>query len=353
MKEIIKNIKDFEDRNILNTLSARTIFVNNNIDKIFELTNYLPITSKIKERLYIIYHHLTQKDIKCPCCDKNKKFYTFTKGYNLTCSQSCSTTFVNRNRDKSVYEKRKETYNNKSKEEKSLISKKKHNTSVERYGQNYTKEFGKHGYINATVKGTYISGFSIVQKNNPEKWTAFHKQAGITMLNNIDENGNNHYDRIHLKKVEAIDENGNNYYDRIHLKNLIPDESGNNKYQRTCITMIERGYWTTPEDKEDLAHYYQKVWKVTRQQPIHTLKNIENRGHANKGLYHLDHMYSISEGFRNNIPIHLIGNIANLKMIIGRNNISKGKKCSISLETLIENINKMYIRTSNDYPVRE
>jgi len=54
MKEILK---DFEDRNILNTLS-NSIFVKQHLEKIIEYTNYLPETSKIKERLYIIYQKM-------------------------------------------------------------------------------------------------------------------------------------------------------------------------------------------------------------------------------------------------------------------------------------------------------
>jgi len=122
----------------------------------------------------------------------------------------------------------------------------------------------------------------------------------------------------------------------MYLKSLIPDENGYNKFQRTYNTMIKRGFWTTPESKNDFEHYTQKVWKETRKQPLYTLKNIEKRGHANKGKYHLDHKFSIKEGFNKNIPIHIIGNIKNLEMVLGRNNISKGKKCSTTINEILK-----------------
>ncbi len=54
--------------------------------------------------------------------------------------------------------------------------------------------------------------------------------------------------------------------------------------------------------------------------------------------FHLDHKYSISEGFKNGILPPLIGNYHNLEIINSKENLSKNKKCSIDLETLLEKI---------------
>ena len=59
-----------------------------------------------------------------------------------------------------------------------------------------------------------------------------------------------------------------------------------------------------------------------------------------KGLYHLDHKFSIYEWFIQNVPMENIGSINNLEMIIGRNNISKGKNCSITVEKLLKDFNE-------------
>ena len=165
-----------------------------------------------------------------------------------------------------------------------------------------------------------MSGFEIVRKTNEVLWKDMHLRAAETLKNDIDENGNNHYDRVHLKKLNDIDENGNNHYDRMTLKNY------------------ESGLWVKPEDKPDFEHYKIKVYKVMYKfkDEIKKLENYDKRGHANKGKYHLDHKFSMCEGFKQNIPPYIIGNINNLEMIIGRNNLSKNRKCSITKEELIK-----------------
>jgi len=51
--------------------------------------------------------------------------------------------------------------------------------------------------------------------------------------------------------------------------------------------------------------------------------------------YHLDHKYSIVEGYKNNIPPYIIGNYINLQIITGTNNNKKYTSCSISKEYLL------------------
>jgi len=52
----------------------------------------------------------------------------------------------------------------------------------------------------------------------------------------------------------------------------------------------------------------------------------------------LDHMYSISDGFKNNIPPYIIGHINNLVMIPALENIKKNNRSSISKTELFERI---------------
>ena len=80
MKQKIKMlIQNFIDNTTnIATLNSRTLFVRENLETITELTSYLSEDSKINERLYAIYHDLCEHDLKCPMCDKTKKFYTFT-----------------------------------------------------------------------------------------------------------------------------------------------------------------------------------------------------------------------------------------------------------------------------------
>jgi len=60
-----------------------------------------------------------------------------------------------------------------------------------------------------------------------------------------------------------------------------------------------------------------------------------------KNNYHLDHKYSIYQGFIDNIPAKIIGSICNLEMLLSGKNLSKNKKCSISKDSLIESFEKL------------
>jgi len=54
---------------------------------------------------------------------------------------------------------------------------------------------------------------------------------------------------------------------------------------------------------------------------------------------HIDHIYSISEGFKNSInPFH-IAHPCNLEMIPAKKNVKKGKACGHDYSTLFEKIN--------------
>jgi len=81
--------------------------------------------------------------------------------------------------------------------------------------------------------------------------------------------------------------------------------------------------------------YKNKVYSITKKQPIHLLENYEKRGNSGiEGKYHLDHKYSIIEGFKNNINPNIIGDIKNLEFIPWLENIKKRTKCSITVEEL-------------------
>lgn len=86
----------------------------------------------------------------------------------------------------------------------------------------------------------------------------------------------------------------------------------------------------------DFNIYRKAVWRYTNKNNLENLKNYDKRGRSDlkEDAHHLDHKYSIKEGFKNNIPTYIIGNIYNLEMIHYMENCSKQEKCSILLENL-------------------
>lgn len=63
----------------------------------------------------------------------------------------------------------------------------------------------------------------------------------------------------------------------------------------------------------------------------------KNRGDNLNGVSR-DHMISVKYGFENNIPAHIIAHPANCELLQHNDNISKYKKCSLTLEELVYRI---------------
>ncbi len=53
-------------------------------------------------------------------------------------------------------------------------------------------------------------------------------------------------------------------------------------------------------------------------------------------IYHLDHKFSVSCGYENQIPLEIISARHNLQLLSPEDNHRKGKKCSISIEELVD-----------------
>ena len=70
----------------------------------------------------------------------------------------------------------------------------------------------------------------------------------------------------------------------------------------------------------DKKLYYAKVWLITEANDLTKLKNHSRRSF--KG-FHLDHIFPIAEGYKNNIPPEVIGNIKNLQFLARKSNLKK------------------------------
>lgn len=66
-----------------------------------------------------------------------------------------------------------------------------------------------------------------------------------------------------------------------------------------------------------------------------TSEELVKRGRAGvDGAYHIDHIFSITEGFLHNIPFYIIGHSCNLRLIPWLENNKKHSKCDISMNEL-------------------
>ncbi len=130
--------------------------------------------------------------------------------------------------------------------------------------------------------------------------------------------------------------NYNSLYERI--RQLKPD--GNNGSYLFCSykCKINSNFFceslkVSKKQLKQFQRFSNIVWRYTRQTlKSHQIKNIELRG---RNKYHLDHKYSIYEGFKNNINPKILSHHKNLQMIPEKINIQKSSQCSITLQELL------------------
>jgi hypothetical protein len=90
---------------------------------------------------------------------------------------------------------------------------------------------------------------------------------------------------------------------------------------------------------EELLQYekYNKQVRALTAKTYRLHKEFINPNNLIKGKndYHIDHRYSIVEGYKNNVSVHLISAKENLEMLKSYDNLSKQGKCSITLDELL------------------
>ena len=90
-----------------------------------------------------------------------------------------------------------------------------------------------------------------------------------------------------------------------------------------------------------LVEYNHRVQQYTNTQ-YNRHKHIIDPDNKRGKDWHLDHVYSVSQGYLNNVPINIIGDMTNLRIIPAVDNIRKGPKCDKTLESLYEDFNRLY-----------
>ena len=130
-------------------------------------------------------------------------------------------------------------------------------------------------------------------------------------------------------------------------KKLISDYSKklwkNKKYREKCLrnftdynekrlSEIILKYGTCGERNKRLSIYYKLVWTYTNKNKLESLENYDKWIDCG---YHLDHRYSMIEGFENGIGPEIIGSIHNIQFIPSHDNQVKSRKCSITKNELL------------------
>jgi len=317
------------------TLESRVYFIN--MDKEY-IENYLlrkdgnlngNLTRKLDEtieELYCIYH-----DIDNPLCECGKKLSikSWTKGFRKFCSPKCQKSSrktiekANKTKEKTgnISKSMKKLWKERSKKEIKAISENRKVTNMEKYR---VENVLQHPIIREKIKKTNIERYGFIstlsdpivkekiKKTNIERYgTENVLQSSIV--------------REKIKKTNI---------ERYGVENVIQSPIVKEKIKKTNI---ENGLWYRT-DKPYWEIYRDRVHKLT----YHTYNKYKEQINPlglvrGTNTYHLDHKFSIKEGFENNIPIHIIASIHNLEILKAKDNWNKTRKCSITLEDLLSN----------------
>jgi hypothetical protein len=193
-------------------------------------------------------------------------------------------------------------------------------------------------YTNKSIKGMSIKLSKSMKKlrKSVPPWN-----FGLSKDNNsvIKRMANNHLGFRHTNETKKLigrySKNfwkNKEYRERViqKLKEIIGDPEHIHEWR---LKMEYGGYFTPLELKSDFERYKNEVLSFTRKNDISLLDNHNKRGRCK---YHLDHKYSITQGFLNDIPSKIVGSIHNLEMIYHKDNIIKNSKCSITKEKLLQ-----------------
>jgi len=164
--------------------------------------------------------------------------------------------------------------------------------------------------------------------------------------NGVERDNTYEYPNLHTDEVKQLYENGDSMVTVSNKLNMSYSVVNRILHKLNIVRTEDKygigmDYEIYLETLSKIYKYKSDVYKITNKQPINKLPNYDKRGLAGiVGSYHLDHKYSVMEGYRNGIDPKIIGHITNLEFIPWFENISKKDKCSITIEVLNELYNK-------------
>jgi hypothetical protein len=209
----------------------------------------------------------------CPVCGKNLRFTGLRTGYTKSCSASC------RNRNPEFLKKYKDA-------------------CLTKYGTEFASQSTE---FRNSVKNTCI-----------EKY-------GVDSVMKVDE----------IKdKLKAV------FVKKYGVDNPSKSKDVTAKIRKSRIAT---GDWISDDHRSELELYRLAVKKITaKSYHTHYYKINPNNLPRERYKYHLDHIFSVEEGFKQGVAPEIIGHWTNLRMLWHLDNSIKNTKCHITLSQLAE-----------------
>lgn len=296
----------------------------------------LGVTTPVEE-LYLIYTGISRPFCVCGSLTSYKGF---KKGFAKFCSPACS------NADEGVKNKIKATNNSRyggHPLQNHAIKSKVRSTNNKRYGGN--SPMASKDVLDkqkAVIKDKY--GVNNISQHESVK----RKKMETSLKNNGTEYPAQCQTVKDKMKATTLQRYGKEYASQTKAFREAVKATTLRKYgvenvgQSTVVKKAIReanvlaGNWLPSEKMPDYELYKRQVWKETNKHK-NSLPNYNLRGqsHININAHHIDHRFSIYEGFSKNILPTIIGGVKNLSMINGVENMKKGSKCSVTLEDIL------------------
>ena len=220
-----------------------------------------------------LYRAGSSEPVVCPVCQTTMKFKGLREGYPKNCSYKC------RSRNSETLDKYK-------------------NSCMKTWGTEYASQSPK---FRDNVKQTCLSNWGV---DNPAKTAEV---------------------RDKIKKT--------------NLKKYGSENPSNSKIVTDKIrkAFISKGLWVDDSQRSDLEKYRLEVKKISKKS-YHDYFYVINPQNLPRSRYqwHLDHIFSVEEGFKQRVPPEVIGHWTNLRMLWHLDNSKKNTKCDKTIEQLFE-----------------
>lgn len=306
------------------------------------LSNHISRAHGIRSKEYYDTYIAKESEKHCDSCNGATSFISVSKGYNQYCNK-CSRSIGAKRFRKELKEdtERFEQFSSK-------VSKNQERIWTERVETGESEEI--RAKISATKKEKYEK---LTENERIERFGWLNKVADPDERNRIIEkmskpmidfwkNG----DPIAIKdarhrRLETID---NKPYDE-KIKTI--KKSLSTRY-KLASEFIDRWY----DDKESKELYYRAVWgytEISYNYNKHTIDPHNMRGFTDGYEYHLDHIYSIMQGFIYSIDPKIIGHACNLQILSAVDNLTKSAECWITLDGLNERIERYSINNKDTW----
>lgn len=336
MKNLVKKYIEKYPNNYSQVFKVKESEIN--IKKIINLTSFLIKNESFGIRMKCVLNDITNY----PTCINGNTIYSFT--YTKVCkNKGCGCHGINIKKSQNLEERRKNIQKAKNEgrwgpsstkiKEVVLNGYKKLNQKLEDIEiydlnktihllkDNYKDYFGKSG--NRKLIKDDIRLYKSVKKHSEILHKKTHSKrlrfsGELIFLIEYDGNMNN-------LKCEYFD--GCGYFISFNpVKKIFPKKCG------SCFQKLMRN-----TELPNLKLYKQIIYNLSNKnyRKYEHLINIDvvNRG---RNEYHLDHIYTISDGFINNIPPFIMSSIVNLQLITESQNLSKGSSSDITKEELFK-----------------